>query len=575
MTGTPELPDNQATAPPEPVVAPDAELATSGEDSIVDEVQEAPIGADNGEIKTVEAKSISRKLRKFMSDWWRNPKKRYATIVSAIVVVVGLSAVPMTRAMFMNVAGVRSSVLLTVVDKSTGLPLENATVALDGQEVRTTSTGAIHLKKLHIGTQELSVKKLGFAEYTKKFYLGMRVTDFGEIPLRPTGAQLTYTVTDFLSGKPIEGVTFANGDAVTKSNDAGKAVLTLETLQKDSVRVRVTALGYRTETIDQNTANNGATSLRLVPAAKAVFISKKSGKFDVYSVDVDGKNERVLLAGTGLENQSMTVSTSLDNTYASVVSSREEKRNREGYLLNTLTLVGIKDGEAQTVQQAEQISVIGWQNKTIVFQETSTGASAANPNRQKIFSYNTETNEKKQLASANYFNEVLLINGQVYYTVSATDAAARDTFVKIGVDGSNRKAYYAQDIWALIREDYKNFKIQTPSRWQSFSLDTVKIADSTPPNDMTSRRYTDGPKDERSAWIDVRDSFGVLMLYNLKTGQSREVSSIRYVQQIVGWLDEKTIIVRAVSMNEVADYAVSTQGGKPSKIADVSNTPLR
>lgn len=39
----------------------------------------------------------------------------------------------------------------------------------------------------------------------------------------------------------------------------------------------------------------------MAPSRKHVFISKRSGTYDVYKVDVDGKNEEKVLSGTGSE----------------------------------------------------------------------------------------------------------------------------------------------------------------------------------------------------------------------------------------------------------------------------------
>ncbi len=557
--------------------------------AVEDEVVEstASPGASSAEGATVSQESPVAKnapiapqtrLQRFKSAlraWWRNPKKRYITIGSILGLLLLLAIVPATRAFLLNVVGVRTRVIVTVVDKGTALPMERAVVSVAGKTAKTDEAGRVELKRVRLGAQKLSVEKPGFAPYHKKVYLGVRVTDFGDVSLRPVGAQLSYVVTDFLSGKPIKDAEFISGQATTKSDEKGKALLTLESSQATGASVSVEAKGYRTEKLAAQQNAKATTALKLVPSAKAVYVSKKSGRYDVYKKYIDGKNEQVLLLGTGLENQSMRALVSPENTYVAVVSSREEKRNSQGYLLSTLTLVDIASGEAQTVAQAEQMTLLGWVDQMIVFQETSVGASAANPNRQKIFSYNTVTGDKKQLASANYFNDYLVQGKDIYYTVSATDAAARETFVKVGADGTNRKPHYASDVWSLIRVDYKNFRLQTPAKWFNFNTDTVKLAESVPPNELSSRVYTDSQDGARSAWIDQRDNTGVVTMYEVGSGTDRQIASIKNAQGIVGWLNEQVLIVRVANYSEVADYAVSLQGGAPVKVADVSGTPLR
>ena len=46
----------------------------------------------------------------------------------------------------------------------------------------------------------------------------------------------------------------------------------------------------------------------MVPAQPAVFVSRASGKYDLYRIDLDGKNKRLLLAATGNEDNAMSVS---------------------------------------------------------------------------------------------------------------------------------------------------------------------------------------------------------------------------------------------------------------------------
>ena len=572
MATTEQVP---VTAEPVVTVEPQSEEIDSPNEEQVPEIAKAQSDAEGNGSSTDEHDSFGAKFKRALVAWWRSPRQRYGTIGAVLTCAILLLTIQPTRAFIMNAVGIRSSVMLSVVDQSTKLPIESAMINIGGKSAKTDASGQVTFRGLHVGSQDLTISKPGFATHTKNVRLGMRVTDLGDIRLRPVGQQLRFIVTDYLSGKPVSNVDFVSGEATTKSDDKGHALLTLASTDNTTAPVTISSQGYRTEKHTVQAGDKGPQKLRLVPSAKLAYISKKSGRYDVYKVDVDGKNEAVLLPGTGLEGPTIRALASPDNQYVAVVSSRENKRNSQGYLLNTLTLVDIKTGEAQTIQQAEQLNIIGWVDNTIVFQETSIGASAANPNRQKILSYNTESGNKKQLASANYFNDALLIGDSAYYTVSATDVAAKDSFVKIDIDGSNRKAYYSQDLWSLVREDYTNFKLQTPTKWLIFNTESLKVTDSVPPNDMYSRAFVDGPKRQRSAWVDTRDTVGVLMIRNLAIKQDRQIASMKNLQGVVSWLNERVVVVRVANYSEVADYVVSLDGGEPVKVADVSNTPIR
>lgn len=515
--------------------------------------------------------SVFERFKNGWYSWWYSPWKRYGTLGVVVLLLALMFLVAPVRAFVLNAAGVRSSVLVQAIDKSTSLPLQNVVVKVDGQSGKTNSDGQVKLKGIRLGKHDVTLSKIAFADAQKKqVEFGMRIVDLGEVALKPTGQQVTYNFTDYLSGKPIRDAVVVSGEATAKSDKTGKAILTIEPGSTEKITIKKD--GYRTETLDTLGSEQAKIAQKLVPAARAIFISKESGKYDVYKMYVDGKDREVLLPGTGLETQAMVALPKPDGEKVAVASSRDDKRNQDGYLLTGLNIVDTESGDIVNIEYAEQITLLGWRGDTLLYAQTVAGASAANPSRQKIIAYNFTTNKRFQLANANYFAGYQLIGEAVYYTVSSTDPETQSVFARVSMDGTGKKTLFTGSIWALLRTDYSKMKIQTPDKWYEYTLGASAPVESTPATDYTSRFYADSPKQAVAAWVDVRDNNGVMLLHSLSDGKDTELMSQKSMQAPSYWLNSTTLVYRVSGSAEVADYVVSTEGGSAKKLADVSLT---
>jgi hypothetical protein len=519
--------------------------------------------------------SLRDRLKNGWNKWWDNPWKRYGTITAAALIIGLVAFVAPIRAMVLNTVGVRSSIQLTVFDGATNLPLQNAVVQVDNKSVKTDANGAAKVTGIHLGKRDVQVSKVAFATHRAQLNLGIRIIDLGDVTLKPVGTQLTYIFTDYLSGKPIADVSLQGGEATAKSDKNGKAVITIQ--PSDAVDIKITAEkeGYRTDSLTAPADVKSSTGHKLVPATHVVFVSKESGKYDVYKMYLDGTDRSVLLAGTGLETQAIATLPNASGENVAIASSRDDRRNSDGYLLTALNIVNVATGDRTNIEYAEQINLIGWRGGTLVYQQTVAGASAANPNRQKIIAYDISANKRYQLAAANYFTGIQLVGGTVYYTVSATDPSSQPIFARVSLDGSGKKTLLTGSIWSLLRTGYDTMKLQTSDAWYQYTLGAAQPVVSTPVSDYTSRYYVDSPDGKTSAWVDTRDINGVLIARNLATAKEAELTTQKYLQAPLYWLSDSIVVYRVSGSNEVADYAVSIAGGQPKKLADVSLTGIR
>lgn len=517
--------------------------------------------------------SRRRGLKAAWSAWWHNPWKKWLTIGAVVVSIGGAASIAPARAYLLNAVGVRTSAIVVVYDGASNLPLDNATIAIDGQATKTNEKGEAKMTDIRLGKHEVVISKTAFAAHKITTNFGMRIVDLGEITLKSVGTQITYTFTDYLSAKPVPAVSLSSGEATAKSDKNGKAVLTIPSGSSDQIRIQKE--GYRDEVLGPPQAEKSTQPVSLVPVAQAVFVTKESGRYDVFKVHVDGKNREVLLAGSGLETDTIAAIPSPNGKIVAVSSTRDNKRNAAGYLLTALTLVNMASGEQNTVEHAEQITMLGWRGEILVYQLTSAGVSAANPARQKIIAYDTAENKRYQLANANYFVGQELIGNTVYYAISATDPSTPSSFGRVNIDASSKKTIASETIWALIRTDYNKLKFQTPDMWYEYTLGSASPQSSTPQDGYSFRYYVDRSDSKQSVRVDVRDSNGVLLLRDVAGAKEQEVATQRNMQAPLYWLTDTVVVYRVAGASEVADYAVSTAGGTPKKLSDVSLSGIR
>ncbi|HUC89554.1 MAG TPA: hypothetical protein VMR45_02030 [Patescibacteria group bacterium] len=509
------------------------------------------------------------------SSWWRNKTARYLTLIILVVAVSGLAFVATTRYWILNHVGVRCSASATAIDELTQQPLKNVTVKIAGQTVITTSSGEAKFAHLKLGPTTLSIVRPGFSEFKRKVTLGWGSNPFGNVGLRASGAQYTFVVKDYVTGKPLQGVEVGNGDAAALSDQNGKAVLTMPTSDSGEIVATVKYDNYRTEDITVKAATVQPVPVTLVTAHKAVYVSKKSATYDVYSSDVDGQNAQIVLAGTGNESDSIGLVVSPDGSQAAVVSTRSGQRDADGILINTLTLVDLGNGSNSTIAQTSQIKLIDWAGTRLVYEQIASSQDTPAGSRYIIKSYDYSSGSRYQLASAALFKAVLSAQGTIYYaTAPSADDTTPPALYKVNPDGSSKTSVLQKEVWNAYRTDYGVISLQTDSGWYSYNISSNSASSITAPSAYTGRIYVENPANNgKSLWVNTSNGQGILTVHS--RNDNKDVISQRQtgLTYPVRWLTDDSAIYRQVTSSETADYAISAAGGgQPHKIADVVNT---
>lgn len=573
----PSEPDNPEDTKVDEQELDDAELSQAVEDIEKTDSNEL-LQKQDEEIAGQEAvstpKGLRAKISHYFKSWWNNKRLRNLTFLGIGIFVLAIMLIPTTRYFILNAFGVRATSSLTVLDLTTSQPLKNVTVELAGQSAQTGSDGKAYLSNLKLGPTQLYIHKTAFADVTQDMTIGLGSNPLGEFKLKATGAQYSFVVTDWLSGQPIEKVEASSGDASAVSDKDGKVVLTVPNPESETVEVQISYNNYRTEKVKINADDKSVQKISIVPARKHIFVSNRTGKFDVYKIDVDGKNEQVLLAGTGSERDDMVLMPQYDGGVVALVSTRENIRNKDGYLMSGLYMVDVKTGTTKKVVSSERIQPIQWIGKRLIYVTIAEGASAENPKRHRLMTYNLDENTNKEISATNYFNDVMVAAGRVYYAPSNAyniDPANARLFV-VNADGGNKQTILGQEVWNIFRSSYEKLSLATSTDWYSYKLgDSTAVKLGGPPSNQTSRLYVDNNDFTKSVWSEERDGKGTLLEYDIKSTKDKLLKSQAGIKAPYYWLSPSYIVYRLNSDTETADYVISTQGGEAKKIKDVSN----
>lgn len=566
--------------PPQADESLDDDVTDRAIDDIVakesDTVLEAEDKAKDGQDQPLTAKKQTDKSGNFLKLLWLNPKSRWAIICSVTAAALFIALVPQTRYFVLNTAQVRASLELKVVDAGTLQPLKNVTVKAANAESKTGSDGVAKLEKVRLGNTKLIIEKRAFAQQTKNITVGWGSNPLGEFKAEAVGSQYTFYVKDALSGNPIAGAEAVSGDGNAMADEDGKVILTLDTAEMDDaaqISVEFSATAYRNETVNITVNNREAQSVPMIPGRRHAFVSKRSGKYDVYTADADGRNERRVLGGTSYERDDVSLIPHPKENYVAYVATRENTRNQNGYLLSTLYVIDTESGDAIKVDQSEQVHVIGWSEQgRLVYVKIAAGASGEDPQRHRLISFNNEDHtDTKELASSNSFNDVLMAGDKVYYAPSNIFHEGEPGTYVVDANGDNQKTILNDETFSFVRADYDTLYLSVGKDWFEYVIGSPMAAESPAPNSTRSRLYIDNPQGNTSLWVDERDGRGVLIMYDKASREEKILYERGGLKMPLYWLTDKHIVFRVTDGRETADYILNVEGGEPRKIIDVTD----
>ena len=520
-----------------------------------------------------EKKGFAQKINAGFHAFWDNRPVRYGVIAGIFVLFVVVSLLPTTRYAVLNFFGVRAGSSMIILDSQTRLPLRNINVQLQDKYDVTNDDGEVLFTNLKLGSSELVISKRGYADNRSEIVLGWGSNPIGEQSIVATGEQFSFVLSDWKSGASITKAEATSGENTAVSDDNGKIVLTIGEENIANVEIVVTAEGYRTEKYKSELLDSGDTKVEMVPSKKHAFVSNRSGEYDLYTIDADGKNEKLLLASTGEEREVPTVIPHATKDAIAFVSSRGGEENKDGFTLDGLYIVDAVTGENDRIARSEQLQVIGWSGDKIVFLQVVEGTSQGNSERSKLVSYDYVTRERKDLAASNYFNDVELVGNKLYYAVSSYAVPeSQAKLFSIGVDGQNKQKVVDVQVWNIFRTGYDKLLFSADDqKWLELVGDGPVESVSQQPV-PSAKNFVDAPDGKRTTWVEVRDGKGVLLKSSTTEFKEEQAMSMAGLTDVLYWADNSTVAVRVISNEETADYVLNLDGGEIQKITDVTAT---
>lgn len=510
------------------------------------------------------------------STFWHNKKARNITLVGLGLLVVALFAYPTTRYTLLNAFGVRASTTVRTIDAKSGQPIRNVTVTVAGVTGQTADDGSVTLNGLKLGKTTMTFQKRSFKTLTQDTVIGWGSNQFTEaLQLEATGTQFTFTITSWINDLPIPKAEATDGESVAVADENGVATLVVQPTDAD-LEVTIRAEGYRAEKIVIGSTDTEGKKQQLVPDRPDVFVSNRSGKYDLYRRDLDGKNEAILFAATGNETADIGLITRQEGDRSGFVSTRDGKKNNDGYALSNLYIVDVKQKSATKVDgtEAESITLHGWVGDTLVFDKTIAAPSAGNNRRTVVLAYNLQNNKLTELGAANYFNDIKLIDGLMYMVPNSGGIPGGSTsvqLVRIAPDGSAKTVLVNQEVYNVLRTDLKTLFSGAPGNvWFTGAIGTAPLKKTTSaPADPAHREYVKFATTASSAWIDIRDGKGVLLVVDAE-GKETQIVAASGLTYPLRWVSSSQVLVTVRTSQETASYIVDIPTKTMKKIGDIT-----
>lgn len=542
------------------------------------DLKEVSISDDNLEVSDNES-ILARKKAKKDSKKYRTPeekkraKHKKVLILSVVTVFLlfALLAIPLTRWPLLNAVGFRGNLVITVQD-TTKKAVSGVIVKLsDGTTHPTDSFGRSSFAEVKLGKNTVSIQKVGYGEKTEAF-----TSSFGQtkktVELKVIGIKLDVDIKDWLSTEAIHAAVVKYNQVIATSDKTGRASIVIPPTDEANIQLEVSAPGYQTKTISTAT-NVLIREVALVSAQKNYFISKRDGKFDIFSSNLDGTDQRKIIEATGKEDESiLQFSINRNNKQAILVATRDGKV-QAGRLVAGIYLVDLEKATFKKIDEGSDVQLLDWSENTAVYTKSDSSLSYDDQNLSRIVSFNTVTSKLNQISQANYFQINLVAQSKVFYLPSdAYRTIEGGVLTSLDINTGLKKTYLAdKQINYASHASYNTLELQNNSG-ANFELQVgsgaTKAIDRRP---GTSLSFSLSPSGQFVNWSDRRDGQGALIVRNIKEATDRVAVRTGGLTGPVRFISDNLAVVRVATSQETSDYIVYIPTGKIGKIVDVSN----
>jgi hypothetical protein len=555
------------------VTSDEVELDLDEQD--LEEVEISDQTLEQADLDSKEAKRQAKKTaKKLLSPEEKSALRKKRMLIgsaAALGVIVILLLLPFTRWPILNAVGFRGTTEVMISDPN-NRAVVGAIIKLDtGSAISTDTFGRATFTGVALGKRTALVQKNGYGDRTFQFTSGIKKQKVTE-SLKIIGIKIDLDIKNWLSDQLIEGATttYEKSNAVTDST--GRASLVIPPTDKKAIEVTIAAPGYITKAVEVQT-NTVSKEVALVSAQKNYFLSKREGKFDVFSSNLDGSDQRKIIDATGKEDDSLLqFSVNKNNKQAVLVATRDGKI-QNGRIVAGVYSVDLEKASLRKIDEGSDIQLYEWSDATIAYSKSAPELNYDDPSLSRIMTYNSATNKLSQTAAANYFTAVTVANSKLFYNpADAYRPIENGVLTSLDLStGAQKKYMQDRQIAYLSRASYQTLEIQDTAG-ASFELQiasgTTKPIDRRP---TVNLQVATNPSSQIAAWTDRRDGQGALVKRSIKDGVENVVVKISGLTSPVRFVTDTVVVARVATSEETADYVVDISTGKFKKVVDVSN----
>lgn len=549
---------------------------------------------DSSHESGTDDKSVPTSVSKAKNPWWKRRKIVIPLGIGCVLLLVALLQL-VQPIRFATFGWVQRPVIVTVYDTASKAPLDSVIVAIDGKNYTTDTKGEIR-PSLAVGHHEAHLEKENYKTATLPLTVDVFSTVKARSDMTPTGKPIVIAITDRVTGNPIVGASIDSAQKTLAKTDTKGTARVVIPLDKKSLAVKVRADKYR---LNETTITLETKGVQLVPEGTLHFLSKASGKIDVVKTNLDGSERKIILAGTGAEEDRATTLLASRDWQKLMLLSRREASKPAG-----LSIIDAASGATKPIDQSgARISLIGWSGHSFIYlaamrQEPGKGYK---PGAVTLKSYNADTDKVTVLDqnasdadgamwedfTTGYITDKGIVYGKIWNTAYNTNRTTlngkQTTIMQVRADGSDKKVMAGFDAvtttWLaakLYEPQGIYFKIST-SKDAVYSESFAEVEDGSYKqikdkpasfDEVVYPIFLVSPNGNTVFWSESRDGKNVLFTGDRLGENKQEIAKASELTPY-GWLgDDKVLVQKGGSELYVTTIDALKQGVAPLKIGD-------
>lgn len=504
--------------------------------------------------------------------YWYKTHKKLSIPLTVLLVIAIILVIPFTRYKVLGLF-VSKNYSVTVVDATSGKPVSQADVQLASKTAKTDEKGQATITKAPLGNQKLKVTKKYYNDHQETVLVSLTDSkNKKEVKLVATGRQVPVTVTNKITGKPIQGATVTVGESESKTDEKGEAIIVVPPDQPtQKATIKYEGFNHATGEMEVTEQPSDKNKFAITPTGKIYFLSKQSGKIDVVKTNLDGTERQTVLAGTGKEDEGDTTLLATRDWKFLALKARREGDKAKLYLIDTSndSLTTFDEGDAN-------FNVIGWNDHDFAYKVNRNNKQPWETKQEALKSYNAdrkaltvmrETNAQGGPGdyAAEYFVNYYLVDKGLVYTsrwsgccwygganpqmqgkqdnivqqkLGTTQASVLKTFQSTEIGYPEARPYAPNEIYYSIyakgkdKPDYYEYE---DGQVKPTNIDQATFAKPYP-------RFILSPSGNANFWADSRDGKNTLFLGDKDGENGQEIGRLSELDPY-GWFTEDYLLV--------------------------------